>query len=492
MNFKEALFYLFITISVGAWMILMAINIISLILCKYQYKTYREIKDEPITNSKDAPFVSVLRPLCGLEYKLKQNLESSFLQDYPNFELIFNVKSSEDACIPLVLELIQKYPNIDAKLIIDEDQKGVNPKVSNLLKAYEQSRHDLIWVCDSNIFLNKGCLSRSAKLMMEENVGLVHHLPVGIDGTTFGSQLESMFLNTAHAKMYTLLNYFIFEPCVVGKSCLYRKSDLACVGSMKAFENQLAEDFFIAKAIWDQGLKIKMPYDLAYNRLGSISTSAYFNRRSRWCRLRKYIVPQATIIEPFTESILNGMLASYGFSYLLNISIFNFFAYHLVVWFLLDFQLNQQLIGNKLNLKELQRFMVIWAFRELTALPLYLYSVLGSTFTWRGQTYRITSGSYAVPEDNVSLFHPVFHHPIFLKFIDYLFYSIDFIADILMKSQRNGNPEMEFTPKSSPQSISKPLLETDATSYSSCSHSSYQMGLDSEEELRDIDFPNSK
>ena len=35
------------------------------------------------------PPVTVLRPICGLECFLKETLETTFLADYPTFEVIF-------------------------------------------------------------------------------------------------------------------------------------------------------------------------------------------------------------------------------------------------------------------------------------------------------------------------------------------------------------------------------------------------------------------
>jgi ceramide glucosyltransferase len=37
------------------------------------------------------PPVSVLKPLYGVEPELEQNLESFFLEDYPDFEIICSI-----------------------------------------------------------------------------------------------------------------------------------------------------------------------------------------------------------------------------------------------------------------------------------------------------------------------------------------------------------------------------------------------------------------
>jgi ceramide glucosyltransferase len=62
--------------------------------------------------------VSILRPLKGVDTNLFENLESSFKQDYPNFEILFSVADENDEALPVVRDLISQYPNVNAKVII--------------------------------------------------------------------------------------------------------------------------------------------------------------------------------------------------------------------------------------------------------------------------------------------------------------------------------------------------------------------------------------
>lgn len=69
--------------------------------------------------SKDeAPGVSIIRPLRGIDCNMYENLASSFRQDYPRFEIIFSVAQPQDPAIAVVRDLMKKYPEVDARLII--------------------------------------------------------------------------------------------------------------------------------------------------------------------------------------------------------------------------------------------------------------------------------------------------------------------------------------------------------------------------------------
>ena len=64
------------------------------------------------------PGVSILRPLKGLDANLYENLESTFTQEYPNFEIILSVADEQDQALPVARDLISKYPSTNARIII--------------------------------------------------------------------------------------------------------------------------------------------------------------------------------------------------------------------------------------------------------------------------------------------------------------------------------------------------------------------------------------
>jgi len=167
--------------------------------------------------------------------------------------------------------------------------------------------------------------------------GLVHHLPCAVKPESFGSMLEMSFLNTCHAKMYVAINASRLSSCIVGKSNIFYKSHIDKIGGFENFGQYMSEDNIIGQTIWNQGFKHYMTEDFAYQPLGSLSVIAYFKRRSRWTRIRKYAVPIATILEPVTESIVCGLIGAYSVSKLFHVSAFLVFSLHMLFWMFTDF-----------------------------------------------------------------------------------------------------------------------------------------------------------
>jgi ceramide glucosyltransferase len=59
---------------------------------------------------ENAPAISLVRPVCGLDNFAESTLRSGFELDYPDYELIFCVAHARDPIVPTVQQLIAEYP----------------------------------------------------------------------------------------------------------------------------------------------------------------------------------------------------------------------------------------------------------------------------------------------------------------------------------------------------------------------------------------------
>ncbi|KZT02420.1 glycosyltransferase family 21 protein [Laetiporus sulphureus 93-53] len=375
------------------------------------------------TETSSVPGVSILRPLKGLDTNLYENLESTFTQEYPNFEIFLCLEDEQDQAFSVVRDLIEKYPNVNAHIIIGEEVVGVNPKINNLVRAYREAANDILWVLDSNVMVAPGTLTRSVEALdgpadfatpsSRRRIALVHHVPFAWSSEfSLGSRIEEAFLNTNHAKMYIAINTVAIDSCVMGKSNLYRRSDIDRVdGSLKpianaaeggshgsrggtrglaAFGRFLAEDNMIGGALWHElGVRHDLSCDVARNAVGNMTVADYFWRRVRWVRVRKHMVLAATLIEPFTESVVVGILTSICLRYLFGIPIWLFLPIHFLLWLTIDLDVCASIANHAVPAANRWLFIGAWAARELLAFPIWLYAIVGDEVTWRGKRYQV-------------------------------------------------------------------------------------------------------
>ncbi len=86
----------------------------------FRRKRYRLRPRSPLASADRSrvPGVSILRPLKGLDTNLFENLESTFTQDYPNFEVLLCVADADDQALSVVGSLIEKYPLVQARAVV--------------------------------------------------------------------------------------------------------------------------------------------------------------------------------------------------------------------------------------------------------------------------------------------------------------------------------------------------------------------------------------
>lgn len=322
-----------------------------------------------------------------------------------------------------------------------EQVVGVNPKINNLMSPFEKAHHDIVWVLDSNVSVQSGTLARSVEVLtrvypdpqslpkmlrtaFRQRVGVVHHVPLakfyGSSGT-LGSRVEAAFLNTTHAKMYIAINRLALDSCVMGKSNMYRRSDIArltalpsakyqyrsqqvgangepeppnhtsdVVTGLPAFSEFLAEDNMIAASLmYELGLLHNMSCDVAVNAIGEMSFSDYVQRRVRWIRVRKHMVLSATLLEPLTECFALCLIGMWCIASLFNIPLLIFAIAHIGAWLTVDLGVYAALAGHPLPSSEWWPFATAWTIREACAFPIWVMGVVGSDVSWRGQRYTV-------------------------------------------------------------------------------------------------------
>ena len=300
---------------------------------------------------------------------------------------------------------------------------GANPKVNNLIRPYNEAAHDILWVLDSNIAVASGTLARAVEILgrpaslpnsSRRRIALVHHVPFAIsDRATLGARLEEAFLNTTHAKMYIAINAVAVDSCVVGKSNLFRRSDIERLdGShiplqqqhnsgqlrgLAAFSRFLAEDNMIGLSLWHElDLRHDLSCDVAYNALGDMSLSDYVWRRVRWIRVRKHMILLATLLEPFTESVMLSVIASASTRFLMGVTHHLFLPTHFILWILVDLDVYASLAGHALPSSKRWRFLTAWVLREVLAFPIWLLAIIGNEVEWRGRKYKVVRNGEVV------------------------------------------------------------------------------------------------
>jgi ceramide glucosyltransferase len=275
----------------------------------------------------DVPHITILRPVKGLEPQLYECLAATFRQEYPlqKLTVYFCIASYDDPAYPVLKRLLADFPKFEARIFVEEEDPnlsghegqrtnlGPNPKIRNMSRGYRESKGDIVWIIDCNVWVGKGVAGRMVdKLCGYKSDGtrttpykFVHQLPLVVDSVgasvgeearglltaehgedhqvsstsssaydissipknesrlstilrTGGGRLEEMFMASSHAKFYTAINTVSIAPCIVGKSNMFRRSHLDYLTSgaspyspgIDFFSENICEDHLIGDLLW--------------------------------------------------------------------------------------------------------------------------------------------------------------------------------------------------------------------------------------------------
>ncbi|MGZ8299512.1 MAG: ceramide glucosyltransferase [Rhodoplanes sp.] len=333
----------------------------------------------------DAPPVTIIRPVCGVENHITETLNSTFALDYPDYEIIFCVASAKDPIIPIVEELLRKHPRARARLLVGDERISTNPKLNNCVKGWRGAAHDWIVIADSNVLMPPDYIQRLF-VPWTEKTGLVCAPPIGGRPEGFWAELECAFLNTYQARA----QYFadtVGLGFAQGKTMFWRRAVLDQAGGIRALAADLAEDAASTKVVRAVGRKVQLVDRPFEQPLGYRSALDVWRRQSRWARLRRACFPHFFLPEIATGGIF-PMIALGVFAQTMDWPAIPFVLALALAWYGGEIALARAAGWHMSPLYPVQALL-----RDLLLPILWLDGLFGSKFNWRGNAMSVAVDS---------------------------------------------------------------------------------------------------
>ncbi len=260
------------------------------------------------------PRVSILKPLCGLEDGLEENLASFANLRGPSYEVIFSIADRSDPAVAVVERVRQRFPDAPFLVVIGGIARGLvaNPKVERLIAASRLARGEIFLISDANVRVSADHLVETISLFDNSGVGLVSNLFVGAGPSSFGSIVESLYLLTVVLPGTIIAEAFGFV-CVVGKSMAIRRDVCDAIRGLEAFSDVLAEDQAMGLAVREAGYRVVVSPVIVRNVTQRRTLGSALARQIRWGKIRYSFSKRAYFIEflghPFPLSLIAFAIA---------------------------------------------------------------------------------------------------------------------------------------------------------------------------------------
>nr|WP_225938767.1 glycosyltransferase [Kovacikia minuta] len=326
------------------------------------------------------PPVSILVPVCGIDAGAWENWSSLCTQNYPDFEVLFGVTDPKDPSIPVLKQLVAKFPE-RVYLFSGLEPRGINYKDSNLSYLLEKAKHEVIIFADSDIRVHPNYIQTVTVPLAESKVGLVTCAFIGYNPKELGAAIASM--GRCFDFIPSLLIARVLDGglrCAVGATIATRRSTLEQYGGLHL--NRIGSDYNLGKRAAAAGYKVELSRYVLESDTGSETVTQVFQRELRWARTIRYN----------RGFQYYSMLFCFGTVYCLPLLVLSGFASWAIVLSLTTFIVRylQILVAIfSTGCPGLLRWLWVMPIRDLLSFMIWSMGSFGQSVYWRGRRLRI-------------------------------------------------------------------------------------------------------
>ena len=335
---------------------------------------------QPLSDRLNQEPISILKPLSGLDDGLEENLRTFFTQDYPDFEILFAMRTPADPAHALVERLRADYPQVPTQLILTGEPPWPNAKSWSLHQMQQRARHSLLVMSDSDIRVDSQMLKTLAREFADPKLAVTTCPYRAVPGASFWSKLEAIGMNTEFLGGVLVARMLNGMDFALGPTIAARRDAIDAVGGWPYLQEFLAEDFVLGNEAAAKGLGVGLSSYVIEHRIGAQSLRKNFAHRLRWCRSTRRSRPAGYVGQLFTNPLpialaLWAVLPATWPALLLTV--------------LLRAQAGHATAETVLHDPLCRRQWCLVPLQDLLSFAVWAAGFFGNTIDWRGETYRL-------------------------------------------------------------------------------------------------------
>jgi ceramide glucosyltransferase len=378
---------------------LILINLILLVLCLvsiwfYCYGIYAALSFFNHSHPSDTTFnppVTILKPICGDDGNLYNNLATFCQQDYPNFQIIFSVRDAEDTGINIINQIIHDFPELELQLVMCDRIIGTNLKVSNLANAAVFAKHSLLVLADSDIRVGRDYLQQVIQPFANENVGVVTCLYRSL-AENWVTIIEALRQTTEFSAGVLVSNQLEGSiKFAFGQTIVIRKQVLNVIGGFEAIADYLADDFQLGYLPAQAGYEVVLSDYVVEHELSATTLIDAIKQQIRWASCIRVSRTWGYLGLIFTYGIVTSFLLlmfnTYQYGYESN-AFYLSFAVLVITWII---RLVMAWVVGVTSLKDslVRKYLWLIPICDLFGFFIWCYCFLDNKIEWRGRRLKL-------------------------------------------------------------------------------------------------------
>ena len=370
-----------------------------------QFRRSARREHEALANlSTNLPPVSILKPVHGNEARLKENIESFFCQNYPQYEILFAADEPDDAALPVIREICARYPHIPSRILVTGQPLWPNAPNYCFHRLTEVAAHDILVTSDSDVEVDPNYLREVIAPLLDPKVGAVTCLFRGKSAGGLWAAVDAIGMSVEFTAGVLIVNLMEGTKFGLGPTIALRKDSLARIGGYEAVREYLSNDFVVGNFIHRAGFRVVLSGYVVDHVAPSMTFRRMWERQLRWAMGTRYSRPKGHLGTGLTFAVPYGILGLISASLLGHPAL----GAALFVAALLNRMIECWAIGWWVARDPVaRRAVLLYPLRDLHGFIVWCASYLGKRSLWRDNNYvLLKDGRLVARRANGSIINP--------------------------------------------------------------------------------------
>ncbi len=337
------------------------------------------------------PPLTLLKPLAGSEPGLEEHLTSFFLQDYPEYEVLFCARDTSDAGLAIAQRVAARFPQIPAKFLSTGGQPAyINAKVASMELMEAHAEHDILVISDSDVRVTPDYLRAVALPFADPQVSGVTcpYRGVAAEGGLW-ARLEAVGMSvemTAGVLAARLTEGMRF---VLGPTMAFRRATIRRLGGFRVTADYCADDFVLGNETWKLGETIVLSHHAIDHVVLNSSFISSMKHQARWMKSTRFSRPKGHFGTALSFSVPFGLLAlAAGFGVGDPVLGAALLAFSVATRLALSIGVGRLVVRDP----SWFGLLVLYPIRDLMGFGFWTASYISRRILWRGRVYELLPG----------------------------------------------------------------------------------------------------
>ena len=338
------------------------------------------------------PAVSILKPVHGAEPRLKENIESFFRQDYPDYEILFAADDEDDAALNVVREVASRYPQIKSSILVTGKPALPNPPACSFARMTEVAAHHILVTSDSDVEVGPNYLREVVAPTLESAVGMVTCVYRGKNAGGFWSGMDAIGMSVEMTAGVLTANLLEGMKFGLGPTIVTRKDSIAKIGGYGVTGEYFSNDFVTGNFIERAGYRVVLSRHVIDHVVPPMTFKRMWQRQVRWAKGTRWSRPKGHLGTGLIFAMPYGILG------VIAGALTGHFAFGAILLLVATCNrlLESWVVGWGAVRDPRARQVWLYPLRDLLGFAVWCASYLSKSAVWRDHRFRLVEGGRIV------------------------------------------------------------------------------------------------